>query len=146
VLDVASCFGFLPLLLHDDGYDVVASDINTGSMTLLAAVVAARGDGPAVLTCSADGLPLGDRGADTVLLLHLLEHLPAAAGVDMVAEAQRAARSRVVVAVPYEAEPTAAYGHVRTLAAADLRALGVASGWRYEVIEDSGGWLVLDRP
>ncbi|MBA3524179.1 MAG: class I SAM-dependent methyltransferase [Geodermatophilaceae bacterium] len=146
VLDVASCFGFLPLLLHSDGLDVVASDVNSGSMALLAAVAGARGGGPAVLTCSADALPLAAGGADTVLVVHLLEHVPAAVGTVMLAEAQRVARQRVVVAVPYEDEPTAAYGHVRTLDAADLRALGAASGWGYEVVEDSGGWLVLDRP
>lgn len=146
VLDVASCFGFLPLLLHAAGLDVVASDVNSGSMALLAAVVGGRGGGPAVVTCSGEALPVPDRGADTVLLLHLLEHVPAPVGAAILAQAQRVAGRRVVVAVPYEEEPTAAYGHVRTLGAADLRALGASSGWRYQVGEDSGGWLVLDRP
>lgn len=146
VLDVASCFGFLPLLLHGDGYDVVASDLDAGSTALLAAVVRARGGGPAVLTCAAEALPLADRGTDTVLLLHLLEHVHATAGVAILAEAQRVAGRRVVIAVPYEEEPTPAFGHVRTLDRADLLALGESSGWRYDLADDSGGWLVLDRP
>jgi len=145
VLDVASCFGFLPLLLAADGCRVVASDVNAGSMALLAAVIARRGGGPAVLTCSAEALPVPDRGVDTVLLLHLLEHVPADAGARMLAEAQRVAASRIVVAVPYEDEPAAAYGHVRVLDRAELERLGVDSGWGYDVADDSGGWLVLDR-
>ena len=145
VLDVASCFGFLPLLLAADGYRVVASDVNAGSMALLAAVIAGRDGAPAVLTCSAEALPVPDRGVDTVLLLHLLEHAPADAGARMLAEAQRVAARRVVVAVPYEDEPAAAYGHVRVLDRAELDRLGSDSGWGCDVADDSGGWLVLDR-
>jgi len=52
----------------------------------------------------------------------------------------------VVVAVPFEAEPQACYGHVRTFDVATLRQLGDRfPGVRAGVFEQHGGWLVLDR-
>lgn len=142
VLDVGSCFGFLPMLLADDGHEVVASDVNAGSMRLLAAVDPRL----AVLSCGAEALPLPDGSVDTVLVLHVLEHVDAALGAAAVGEAVRVARLRVVVAVPYEEVPTAAYGHVRTVDHADLVALGERTGLRYDVVDADGGWLILDRP
>ena len=56
------------------------------------------------------------------------------------------ASRRVIIAVPYEDEPTPAYGHLWTLDESDLRAWGSAtSGWNWSVHEHFGGWLVLDR-
>lgn len=142
VLDMGSCFGFLPMLLAEDGHEVIASDVNAGSMRLLSAVA----PNLPVLCCAAEALPLPDGAVDTVFVLHLLEHVDAALGEAAVAEAVRVARQRVVVAVPYEDDPTAAYGHVRTVDHADLVALGQATRWRYDVADADGGWLVLDRP
>lgn len=56
-------------------------------------------------------------------MLHVLEHVDAGTAGALVGEAVRIARRRVVVAVPYEAEPTALYGHLHR-----------------------GGWLVLSHP
>ena len=53
VLDVASCFGFLPMLLAADGHDVVASDVNAGSMRLLSTVDRQQGGRLACLQCAA---------------------------------------------------------------------------------------------
>jgi hypothetical protein len=81
-----------------------------------------------------------------VLLIHLLEHLEPRHGRQAVEEALRVAATRVVIAVPYELQATTAYGHVRTIDEADLRAMGEqAAGWNYSVHEKHGGWLVLDR-
>ncbi len=141
VLDLASCFGFLPLLLAGDGWQVVASDVSAGSMRLLSSI----GDRLRCVRCAAEALPFADGAVDTVLALHLLEHVDAATGARVLAEAIRVARRRVVVAVPYEQHPDPAYGHVRTLDHADLVALGEGSGLGYEVIDADGGWLVLDH-
>ena len=56
------------------------------------------------------------------------------------------ARHRVVIAVPYEDEPNSLFGHVRTIGPEDLRRVGERTGWRADVREFCGGWLVLDRP
>jgi len=142
VLDVASCFGFLPILLTDDGYDVVASDVNAGSMTLLSRVE----PGLPVLCCGADALPFPDRSMDTVLAVHLLEHVDVTVGKAALTEALRVADRRVVVAVPYEKVPDPAYGHVRTVTRDDLVTYGEATGWPFDVLDADGGWLILDRP
>lgn len=141
VLDLASCFGFLSILLAEDGLDVVACDLSVGSMRLLSTV----DDRIRCLCCRAEELPLCNGAVDTVLALHLLEHVDEAAGFRIVGEAVRVARQRVVIAVPYEDEPTAAYGHVRTLNHDVLEALGRQSGLRYDVIDRDGGWLILDH-
>lgn len=145
VLDLASCFGFLPMMLAGDGHEVIASDLNLGSMRLLSIVTARLGATISCAGCGAEALPFPDRSVDTVMVLHLLEHVDADTGSRVLGEAARVARHRVVVAVPYEAEPTAAYGHVRTLDHAELEAMGQLSGLRFEVIDADGGWLVLDH-
>lgn len=147
VLDLGSCFGFLPLRLAERGASaVVASDISAGSMHLLETMGDRLGIAIETLVCDAAIVPLPDRAVDTVSAVHLLEHVDAEHGERVLAEAMRLARRRVVVAVPFEEVPNAAYGHVRTLTLDDLTALGAASGWRYRVSEDAGGWLVLERP
>lgn len=141
VLDLASCFGFLPLLLVGDGLDVIASDLSHPSMRLLSAM-----DGRVrCCCCAAESLPFTDGAVDTVLAVHLLEHVDLPTASRVLSEAIRVARRRVVVAVPYEDEPDAAYGHVRTLDHGALEALGSGSGLRFEVIDSDGGWLILDH-
>lgn len=141
VLDLASCFGFLPILLADDGHEVIASDLVTGSMRLLSTV----DHRVWCLCCRAEALPLPDGAVDTVFVLHLLEHVDAATGLRVLGEAVRVARQRVIAAVPYEDEPTSAYGHVRTVDHAALVGLGEQSGLSFDVIDSDGGWLVLDH-
>ncbi len=85
-----------------------------------------------------------DDSADTVTAVHLLEHVDARTGADVVAEALRIARERVVVAVPYEDEATACHGHVRTFDADALRELGASTGRPFDVFDHHGGWLVLE--
>ena len=144
VLDVGSCFGFLPLLLAErPGNMVTASDLAGGSMGLLAAVAAARGLQVSTLVCDAARIPVPDGWAETVSVIHLLEHVSPEFGRAVLGEALRVARRQVVVAVPFEAEPTAAYGHVRTFDLRQLGQLGNSTGHRWSVHEHDGGWLVL---
>ncbi|POX38538.1 class I SAM-dependent methyltransferase [Streptomyces sp. Ru73] len=145
VLDLGACFGFLALLLaREPDRTVLASDVSPGTMRLLEAVADARGTSLKTLTCDAARVPLPDRSVDTVTAIHLLEHLDARHGAAVVTEALRLARRRVVVAVPYEDEPTAAYGHVRCFDRGRLTALGRAAGRPFTVTDFHGGWLVLD--
>jgi SAM-dependent methyltransferase len=145
VLDVGSCFGFLPLLLAErPANTVTASDLAGGTMCLLAAVAAARGLQVSTLVCDAARIPVPDDWAETVSVIHLLEHVSPEHGSAVLGEALRVARRRVVVAVPFEVEPTAAYGHVSTFDLRQLAELGDSTGHRYSVHEHHGGWLVLN--
>lgn len=147
VLDVGSCFGFFPLLLgRTRRRPVVGSDRSPGT-TALADRIAGRLPGGVRFVCAdAAALSHPDGSFDTVTALHLLEHLPAAAGRRVLAELRRVARRRVVVAVPFEERPDPTYGHREAFTPTRLGALGAASGWAYDVVEHHGGWLVLDRP
>jgi hypothetical protein len=144
VLDLGSCFGFLPLLLAErPANTVTASDLSGGTMGLLSAVAAARGLQVNTLVCDAARIPVPDGWADTVSVIHLLEHVSPDHGRAVIGEALRVARHRVVVAVPVEDEPTAAYGHIRTFDLRQLGELGDSVGHHCSVHEFHGGWLVL---
>ena len=144
VLDVGSCFGFLPLLLAErPGNTVTASDLSSGTMCLLKTVAAARGLQVSTLVCDAARIPVPDDWADTVSVIHLLEHVSPGHGSAVLREALRVARRLVVVAVPFEEEPTAAFGHARTFDLRQLGELGGSTGHRCSVHEHHGGWLVL---
>lgn len=147
VLEAGCCFGFLSLrLARGAGRSVIASDLSAGTVRLLGVVARRLGIPLQTLVADAARLPRGDRSVDVVLLVHLLEHLDDHQGRRAIDEALRVAARRVIIAVPYEAEPTPAYGHVRTIDDADLRSWGVAAaGWTWSVHEYLGGWLVLDR-
>ncbi|MBV8445960.1 MAG: class I SAM-dependent methyltransferase [Candidatus Dormibacteraeota bacterium] len=145
VLDVGSCFGFLPLLLAErPGNTVTASDLSGGTMRLLEAAAAGRGLQVSTLVCDAARIPVPDRWADTVSVIHLLEHLSADDGSAVIREALRVARHLVVVAVPLEQEPDAAYGHARTFDLRQLGELGDSTGHGCSVHEHHGGWLVFN--
>lgn len=147
VLDVGSCFGFLPLLLAEwlPGTLVIGSDIVAGTVRLASGVTRAIGGQAGFVVADARRLPLADRGVSVVTVIHVLEHLTPAAGRQVLAEALRVAEQRVVIAVPFEAVANPAYGHVRTFDPTELARLGTGSGWRATSWERDGGWLLLDR-
>lgn len=144
VLELGSCFGFLSLRLAAAGRRVSATDISPGTVGLLAAVAPRLGVDLTASVADAARLPWLDDSVDNVLAIHLLEHVDAAHGRRVLAEALRVARRRVVVAVPLEDEADETWGHVRTISLADLDAWGAATGLPYDVREDHGGWLVVD--
>jgi ubiquinone/menaquinone biosynthesis C-methylase UbiE len=145
VLDVGSCFGFLPLLLAERPANrVTASDLSGGTMRLLDSVAAGRGLQVSTLVCDAARIPVPDRSADTVSVIHLLEHLSPGHGSAVVREALRIARRQVVVAVPVEEESSAAYGHICTVDLRQLGELGDRMGHLHSVHDYHGGWLVIN--
>lgn len=143
-VELGCCFGFLSLRLARGGHAVTAVDLHPGTVALLASIAPALGVALRTLVGDATAVPLTDSSADTVLAVHLLEHLPSALAGRVVAEMLRVARRRVVVAVPFEATPEPAWGHVRTFDLAALDALGAATARPYTVDEHHGGWLVVD--
>lgn len=144
VLELGSCFGFLSLRVAATGRRVTATDLEPGTVGLLARVAARLRLPVDTLVADAARVPLPDGYADSVLAVHLLEHLDAAHGARALAEAVRLARRRVVVAVPLEDVADETWGHVRTVSLADLAQWGAESGHPWSVLEDHGGWLVLD--
>ena len=150
VADLGSCFGFLPLRIAAAGMDVVATDLSAPTMKLLARVSRTLRRPVQTICCDAANVPLPDRDADTVTAVHLLEHLTSAMAGDVIDEALRLARRRVVVAVPFEDEPRACYGHIQRFDTAALRGLAAQvqrrhPGVRAGVHDYHGGWLILDR-
>jgi hypothetical protein len=148
VLDLGSCFGFLPLQLAGRGdTEVLASDVAAGTMALLSAISGRLLRPVRTLVADAARIPLPAGSADTVTALHLLEHLDPVHGEAVLHEAYRLARRRVVVAVPFEEHANCAYGHQRTFDLTAMRAMAAAvpPSWHAEVGEHHGGWLVADR-
>jgi len=144
VLDLGSGFGFLPLLLTKRRRgSVIAADLSPGSVRLLGSLAGALGSPLETLVCDAAQVPLPACSVDTVTAIHLLEHLGPEHCDRALREAIRLARNQVVVAVPLEDEPTAAYGHLHSFTRADLVRLGGRQGRRFRVSEHHGGWLVL---
>jgi hypothetical protein len=156
LLDLGTCFGFFPLRLAGrppgpagERMSVRAADISASTCDLLGRVSHRLGSPLPVLVCDAACVPLPTADVDTVTLLHVLEHVDAGHGAAILAEAVRLARRRIVIGVPLEPEPDAAFGHLRSISLADLAewGAGLAAGgpWRARVEEHHGGWLVLDR-
>ncbi|MBX7448437.1 class I SAM-dependent methyltransferase [Mycolicibacterium sp. 3033] len=149
LLDLGSCFGFFPLRMARH-IEVTATDLNASTMRLLAAVSPRLQRPLTTLACDATAVPLPKGSVDTVTALHLIEHLPDAAMSAVCDEALRLARRRVVIAVPFEAEPRACYGHVQRFDLPRMRNLAQAlmdrhPGISARTFEFHGGWLILDR-
>ena len=145
VHELGSCFGFLALRLAAQGLDVTASDLSVGTMQLLGAVAPRLGARVATVVADAGHVAAADRSVDTVLAVHLLEHVDTEHGRRVLDEAVRLADRRVIVGVPYEDVADETFGHVRTIGPADLAELGAQTGLCFEVHEHHGGWLVIDR-
>jgi hypothetical protein len=147
ILDLGSCFGFFPLRLVASGYRVTATDLSGPTMDLLTRMSARLRRPLSTLGCNATDVPLPDGAADTVTVLHLIEHLDAGTAGAVLREAVRLARRRVVVAVPFEDVPRACYGHIQRFDISVLRTIADAwrsTGARAGVHEFHGGWVVLD--
>jgi SAM-dependent methyltransferase len=144
VLELGCCFGFLSLLLARSGHPTTASDVSAATVGLLDAVAPRLGAKLQTLVADAARVPAPEDAAETVLVIHVLEHLTPEHAGRVVAEAVRLARRRVVVAVPFEDEADETYGHLHTVSERDLDAWGRRTGLDYEVHEHHGGWLVVD--
>ena len=144
VLELGCCFGFLSLRLAAAGLRVTATDLTGGTIELLARMAPQLGAEVDTLVADARAVARPDGSADTVLAVHLIEHLPPAEGDEVVAEMVRLARRRAVVAVPFEDEANPTWGHVRTFDLDELAAIGRRTGHRFTVSEHHGGWLVID--
>lgn len=147
VLEVGCCFGFLAIQLAEDGHAVSACDITSGAIDHLARHAQRRGTPVRAVVGDATALPFADNSVDTVTLIHVVEHLTETDAIRAISEAVRVATERVVVAVPFEDEPSEHYGHLVRLTEADLhRWADDTEHAGAEIFTDHGGWLVLTPP
>src|SRR5271166_4935291 len=150
VLDVGCCFGFLPLLAADRNprLRVLGTDLVPSAVALAGRISRARRSPARFAAADLLALPVADQGVDTVLAVHVLEHLPAEVSALALGQLRRVARHRVVIAVPLEEAPDPTFGHVQAFDLPRLAGLGAdsaAPGWSQAVYAADGGWLVLDR-
>jgi SAM-dependent methyltransferase len=147
VLDVGCCFGFLPLLAAEryPHLNVIGTDLVPGTAALAGRISRARAGGARFAAADLLALPFASQTVDTVLAVHVLEHLPAEACRPALAQLCRVARHRMVIAVPLEEVPDRTFGHLQAFDLPRLAALGDVPGWARAVHAADGGWLVLDR-
>jgi len=147
VLDVGCCFGFLPLLAAERNprLRVAGTDLVPSAAALAGRIARSQGNGARFAAADLLALPFAARAADTVLAVHVLEHLPAGASARALAQLCRVARRRVVVAVPLEETPDPTFGHRQAFDLPRLAAIGDIPGWSHAAYAADGGWLVLDR-
>lgn len=159
VLDVATCFGFFPLLLARLGVsdpilgDIAGCDLNPALMGFADDYARHEGLTQArfgVADILADDMerelaPLPAR-FDVVTALHLLEHLEPEQTNRAVANLWRLTARRLIIAVPIEDTPDPRYGHRQVFDRERLLAIWRSLGGHFEYFEYHGGWLVIDRP
>jgi len=162
LLDVATCFGFLPLLLASGAWAhvfgdrrprrIVACDLNPALVSLaegyarerqlsgvrfvLADILAAD---------AARALALPEASYDIVTAIHLLEHLEPAETAAAMDALWALARRRLIVTVPVEEVPDPRFGHRQVFDRRSLGALGDRTDGTCRCFEDHGIWLVIDR-
>jgi SAM-dependent methyltransferase len=147
VLDVGCCFGFLALLAAErcPWLRVIGTDLVPAAAALASRISRANGDCTRFLAADLLALPVAGQAVDTVLAVHVLEHLPAEACGPALAQLRRVARRRVIIAVPLEETPDPTFGHRQAFDLPRLASIGDAPGWSRAVHTADGGWLVLDR-
>lgn len=161
LLDVATCFGFLPLLLASRARPkthhrqklrcIVGCDLNPALVALAESYVRQRkltgvrfveAD---ILSIKGLGRTLPEPSFDVVTAVHLLEHLEPAQAAAAMEALWSLARRRLIVAVPIETVPDTRFGHRQVFTRESLCALGQATAGTRRCFEDHGAWLVIDR-
>lgn len=157
LLDVATCFGFLPLSLAADGMagtlrQIVGCDLNTALVALaddyrrsrkIETVSFVQADILAAAVRRA--LSVDGRAFDVVTAIHLLEHLTAEQCAVAVANLWALTGRRLIIAVPFEDVADPRFGHRQVFDEARLRALGRSVDGHCHYSEHHGGWLIIDR-
>lgn len=159
ILDVATCFGFLPLLLagHADGdapaaRRIVGCDLNPALVALAGDYCRHRLVPGLSFVCAdilagqvARDLDPDGAGFEVVTAIHLLEHLTAEETIRAMDTLWLLTKRRLIIAVPFEPMPDPRFGHRQVFDRGNLLALlpDAATGHLY--FEYHGGWLVIDR-
>ena len=159
VLDVATCFGFLPLFLAAGANGEPTAPLRIVGCDLDLALVALADDYRRhrqvsdVSFVSADILGEGTAraldpdaaGFDVVTAIHLLEHLTTEETLRAVQTLWALTARRLILAVPFEDVPDARFGHRQVFDQKTLLALLPEGTGSHRYFEHHGGWLVIDR-
>lgn len=160
LLDVATCFGFLPLLLASGAGSethppqslrcIVGCDLNP-ALIALAESYARQRKLTGVHFVETDILSINGYGRlpepsfDVVTAVHLLEHLEPKQTAAAMEALWSLARRRLIVTVPVETVPDSRFGHRQVFTCESLHALGQETAGTSCWFEDHGAWLVIDR-
>jgi SAM-dependent methyltransferase len=155
LLDVGCCFGFLPVLMaeRDHSMHIIGSDIShdaIGFSTRLANATEAHNVAfHQIDTLSNDFPKLGH--FDSVTAIHLLEHLAEEDMPTALDHLLQVTTKCLLIAVPYEEQAQALYGHRQTFTPEKLHQWGM---WCVETLEGKGkyryeelmgGLLIIER-
>lgn len=156
-LDVGCSFGFLPLLIAEHCSslaEIVGVDINTSPFPIVSAI-AEEQHLQNINFYQADVLAntFGAIGHfDTVVALHVLEHLTEADMYSALMNFLKVTAQRLIIAVPYEGEkPETVYGHEQLFNRAKLETVGnwclqrLNGPGNISVEDCAGGLLLVER-
>jgi len=144
-LDAGCASGFLPLLVAERIpflQEVVGVDIDQGAFTTARELAQERG----LLNVRFAQADLLDEGFtrlgrfDTVVALHVLEHLPEGGMYLALSHLLQITAERLILAVPYEKDsPEVSYGHLQLFSREKLEAVGT---WCLQQLDGGGKvWL-----
>lgn len=158
LLDVGCACAFWPVLAAErepDAHGEIVGVDNRLDAIHLSQHMAALTNKPALLLLQLDLLSPRFikelQTFDTVTAIHILEHLPEEQLPLALEHLLQVTRHRLIVAVPYEAEATRAYGHEQVFTREKLERWGqwcvksMSNVGRYWCEEVAGGLLVVDR-
>jgi SAM-dependent methyltransferase len=154
-LDVGCSFGFLPVLLAEREPDmrILGCDNNPDAIGFSRDLAKVSGVGHVVFTLNdvlhATILDLGT--FDTVVALHLLEHLSEKDLARALTHLLHLTAKRLIIAVPYEQQAVAIYGHQYVFTQEKLQQWGqwclntLQGAGRFWYEEVAGGMLIIER-
>jgi 2-polyprenyl-3-methyl-5-hydroxy-6-metoxy-1,4-benzoquinol methylase len=156
VLDVATCFGFFPLLLAiqhgpEPKLRIKGCDLNT-ALVSLANGYARHRNLPRLTFMIADILAdhiqeifSPAQAFEVVTAIHLLEHLEPWQTQRAIDNLWKLTGRRLIIAVPLEDVPDPRFGHRQVFDRKRLTAMGRTLGHRCHSFEYHGAWVVIDR-
>lgn len=154
LLDVGCSFGFFPVLMaeRDHAKRITASDISVDAInfsTTLANAAQVHNLAFQQIDVLADAFPMLGH-YDTVTAIHLLEHLKEEDMPTVLDHLLQVTKKRLLIAVPYEEQAQALYGHYQAFTPEKLHQWGkwcvqaLDSTGRYWYEELMGGLLVIE--
>ena len=156
VLDVATCFGFFPLLVARQSstkpsVNIVGCDLNSALVSLandyarfkrVQSVTFMVAD---ILASDIQAVLAPAPAFDVVTAIHLLEHLEPRQTQQAIDNLWKITARRLIIAVPLEEIPDPRFGHRQTFDQKRLTAMGRKLGGRCRSFESHGAWIVIDR-
>ena len=154
-LDVGCSFGFLPVLMAERVPDIriLGCDNNPDAIGFSTDLAEVSGVGHVTFTLqdvlNATILDLGT--FDTVVAVHLLEHLPERDVSLALTHLLQLTAKRLIIAVPYEQQAIAIYGHEHVFNKEKLQQWGkwclkmLQGAGRFWCEDVAGGMLIIER-